>query len=101
MENVRWGVLVAALFAGPELWSLVSAGDLDGGTAMLRWSAVAAACILGVAGLRRIVADYEAQTAAEQEAQEEALLRAAAEGAPVVLEGTPLPPAPPVTRPQT
>ena len=96
MENVRWGVLVAALVAGPKLWSLVSAGDLDGGTAMLRWAAVAAACTLGVAGLRRIVADYEAQRLAEVQAAEAATLRTA-DGERVVLEGTPLPPAPPIS----
>ena len=105
MENLRWGVLVAALVSGPKLWSLVAAGDLDGGTALLRWAAVVAACTLGVAGLRRIVADYEAQALAAREASEAALLRSGPDGEPVpLLEGTAIPatpPPPPVTRPQT
>lgn len=97
MENLRWGVLVAALVAGPKLWSLVSVGDLDGTTALLRWSAVVAACTLGVAGVRRIVADYEEQARAADAAHEAALLRAAADGEPVVLEGTTLPPSTQIT----
>jgi hypothetical protein len=99
MDNIRWGVLVAALVAGPTLWSLVSGGDLDSGTALVRWAAVVAVCTLGVAGLRRIVADYESQARAAELAAEEAL---AAAGERVVLEGTTLPadvPPPPVTRP--
>lgn len=103
MENLRWGVLVAALVAGPKLWSLVGAGDLDAGTALLRWTAVVAACTFGVAGLRRIVAGYEAQGVADREAAEAALLRSATDGEPVpLLEGTAIPatpPPPPVTRP--
>ncbi|WP_088290605.1 hypothetical protein [Kineosporia sp. A_224] len=100
MDNIRWGVIVGALVSGPTLWSLVSGGDLDAGTALVRWAAVVAVCTLGVAGLRRIVADYEAQAAADALAAEEALAASRAER--VVLEGTPLPadvPPPPVTRP--
>lgn len=61
MTAARLGVLLAALVAGPQLWALVDAGDLEGSTALVRWAAVAAGCALGVAAVRRIVADYETQ----------------------------------------
>lgn len=71
LDNLRWGTLVAALVTGPGLWSLVSAGDLDSRTALVRGAAVVVGCTLGVAGLRRIVADFEAQAQVPALADEE------------------------------
>lgn len=92
MTALRLGALVAALVAGPRLWTLVDAGDLDPITALVRWAAVAACCALGVAVIGRIVADYGSQARAAALA---ARLDVAPDGTRVVHEGTPLPPAGP------
>lgn len=90
MGNLRIGALLATVVAGPGLWSLVSAGDLDATTALLRWTAVLALCWLGTAGIMRIVEDYSTQTqvaqpAADREVLEGTALRADDPGTP----GTP------------
>ncbi len=90
MSTLRIGAVLATVVAGPQLWSLVSAGDLDASTALMRWTAVLAVCWLGVAGISRIIEDYSApQPAVEpvvpREVLEGTALRADDPGTP----GTP------------
>jgi hypothetical protein len=82
--------MLAVLVAGPQLWGLVAAGDLEGSTALVRWAAVAAGCALGAAAVHRIVTDYEAQAA--RAAAVAARHDTAPDGSRIVHEGTALPP---------
>jgi hypothetical protein len=62
--SLRFGLLLAALVAGPPLWGLVQAGQLESGTALTRALLVAAACAVGVALVGRIARGYQAQATA-------------------------------------
>jgi succinate dehydrogenase/fumarate reductase cytochrome b subunit len=94
VSTIRIAAAVAAVTAGPKLYALVEAGDLSATSALVRWSAVAAACAVGVTGIRRIVADYT------QQARVAALVRErAAHTERVVLEGTTVPAVRPAVRP--
>ena len=52
---------MAALMAGPSLYSMVQTGQMDGSTALFRGLVVAGACALGVAYVLSLVAGYEAE----------------------------------------
>lgn len=81
------GVLLAAVIAGPPLWSLYQDGNIDLTTALLHGGLVAAGCGVGVAGINRLIADYRVQVDREQRIQQ--MLDALDD---VVHEGLPLPP---------
>jgi len=57
---LRAGVLVAAVVAGPPLWSLVQSGELDGGSALIRAALVGAACACAASWIARLMRAYEA-----------------------------------------
>ena len=59
MNGLRVGVLVAAVVAGPPLWSLAQSGEIDGETALLRGGLVAVACAVAWSWIARLVRDYE------------------------------------------
>jgi hypothetical protein len=89
VSAIRIGAAVAAVTAGPKLYALVESGDLSTTTALLRWGAVVAACAVGAAGIRRIVADYERQGRVAALVREQV-----AQADRVVLEGTAVSPTP-------
>jgi hypothetical protein len=60
VSALRAGVLVAAVVAGPPLWSLVQSGELDGGSALVRVALVAGACAFAASWIGRLVRGYEA-----------------------------------------
>ena len=60
MTALRAGVLVAAVVAGPPLWSLMRSGELDGGSALARAALVALACAFAAACIGRLVRGYQA-----------------------------------------
>ncbi len=66
MTPLRVGLLLAALVAGPSLWSLVHSGTLGQSDALLRGSVVAVLCVVGAGWLLQLVEEY-----AEQAAQRE------------------------------
>lgn len=86
MDAPTVGMLIAAVIAGPPLWSLYRSGNLDLSTALLHWGLVAAGCAFGVTGVNRLIADYRAQVDRERRIQE---MMDALEG--VVHEGLPIP----------
>jgi hypothetical protein len=53
------GSLLAAVLAGPPLYSLVQAGSITWTTAAGRGALVAAACTAGAAGVGRLARSYE------------------------------------------
>jgi hypothetical protein len=59
VNALRAGVLVAAVVAGPPLWSLVQSGELDGGAALIRAALVAGGCALAASLIGRLVRGYE------------------------------------------
>jgi hypothetical protein len=66
---------VAAILAGPPLYGLVQAGQMDGSTAILRGLLVAVACGVGASFVLRIITGYEKEWA--RQARIETLLEAA------------------------
>jgi hypothetical protein len=66
---------VAAVLAGPPLYGLVQAGQMDGSTALLRGLLVAVACAVGTTYVMRIVTSYEQDW--ERKSRIEALIAAA------------------------
>jgi hypothetical protein len=62
MRGLRPGLLLAAVIAGPPLWSLASGGMLDGDTALARWGLVAAGCAVGAEAVVRLANGYDVQT---------------------------------------
>ena len=60
MTAVRAGMLVAALVAGPPLWSLVQSGELDGTSALIRGGVVAVGCGVAASWITGLVRSYQA-----------------------------------------
>ena len=87
LDPVGTGLLLAAVIAGPSLWSLYSAGNLDLLTALAHGGLVAVGCGLGVNGINRLIADYRVQADRERRVRQ---MMDALEG--VVHEGLALPP---------
>jgi hypothetical protein len=85
LDPLTIGTLIAAVIAGPPLWSLYRSGNLDLGTALLHWGLVAAGCMLGVTGVNRLIEDYRAQVDRERRIQEmiDALEDVVHEGLPI------------------
>jgi hypothetical protein len=59
MNPLVVGAVIAAVLAGPPLYSLVQHGQLDGTTAFERWLIVAMACVVGAMYVMKIVKGYE------------------------------------------
>jgi hypothetical protein len=74
MNPMALGGGVAAVLAGPPLYGLVQAGQMDGSTALLRGLLVAVVCAVGATYVMRIVTGYEKDW--ERKARIEALLEA-------------------------
>jgi hypothetical protein len=74
MSSLRIGVLLAALVAGPPMYALVQDGGMDADTGLLRWSLVAAACVVGAGWIGSLVRGYEAEA---KQRRREALLEEA------------------------
>ena len=68
---------VAAVMAGPSLYSLVQNGELDSSTAIGRGLLVAGVCAGGAAYVLSLVRNYEKE--GERKAKHEALMAAVAE----------------------
>jgi hypothetical protein len=60
VNALRIGVVVAAVVAGPPLWSLVRSGELDGGSALTRAALVAGGCAVAASCIGRLVRGYQA-----------------------------------------
>lgn len=59
MNPLLVGCGIAAVLAGPSLYSQYSSGGLDGTTALTRWLIVAALCSLGAALIMNLMQGYE------------------------------------------
>jgi delta 1-pyrroline-5-carboxylate dehydrogenase len=77
MNSLLVGSAVAVVMAGPPLYALVQAGQLDGTTAVGRGLLVAGVCAGGVSYLLSLVREYEKE--GERKAKQEALMKALAE----------------------
>ena len=87
MNALRIGVVVAAVVAGPPLWSLVRSGELDGSSALTRAALVAGVCAVAASCIGRLVRSYQAD--ARRRRRDELLAQAL-----TALESTPEPPRP-------
>lgn len=77
MSPLSIGVGLAAVLAGPPLYTLLQRGDIDLTTAMLRGGLVALGCVLGASLVMRIVDGYEREhRVAAARRRQEALLEA-------------------------
>jgi hypothetical protein len=99
LDPVTSGFGLAAVIAGPSLWSLYSVGNIDLTTALLHGGLVALGCALGISGINQLIADYRVRTDRERRIRQ---MMDALEG--VVHEGLPIQPdqpnhAPPQRRP--
>jgi hypothetical protein len=73
VSSFRVGVLAAAVLAGPPLYGAVQEGGLDGSSAAARGAVIAAACVIGVSYLARLVTDYEAEAKRARDAADRAI----------------------------
>jgi hypothetical protein len=87
LDPVTSGFLLAAVIAGPSLWSLYSVGNIDLTTALLHGGLVALGCALGISGINQLIADYRVQTDRERRIRQ---MMDTLEG--VVHEGLPIQP---------
>ncbi len=86
MDPLKAGVGLAAVVAGPQLWSLVQSGDISTEGALLRAGLVAAGCAFGVVGINRLVQGFAVDQARARRIKK--ALAALDEG---VHEGQPIP----------
>lgn len=61
MNTVQAGTAIALAVAGWPLYTLVTNGDLDATTAVLRGAVVAAGCVYGVNLIVRLATRFEAE----------------------------------------
>jgi hypothetical protein len=73
MNSLVMGAAIAALVAGYPLYQLVTAGDLDATSALVRGGIVAVACTAGVAAIGRLALGYEAEAATSRTRKLDAL----------------------------
>jgi hypothetical protein len=73
LDAVAAGAVLAAAVAGWPLYSLVTAGSLDGATALFRGAVVAGACAVGVLLVLRLARGYEEAATAARQARLDAL----------------------------
>jgi hypothetical protein len=64
------GLLIAAVVAGPPLYTLYQGGDIALSTVLVHGGLVAAGCAFGVSLVNRLIADYRAQADRERRIQE-------------------------------
>jgi hypothetical protein len=85
LDPVSWGLLLTALVAGPPLWTLYQAGDIDLTTVLLRAGVVAVGCGVGVTLLNQLIDDYGIKADRERRIQKmmEALDDVVHEGLPI------------------
>jgi hypothetical protein len=89
MSPLTVGAAVAAVLAGPSLYTLAHTGQLDSTSALARGLLVAAACTVGAAYIQDMIAGYQTEIdrkhaqhvedLAEAERLAQALLKAKAE----------------------
>ncbi len=89
MSAARWGAAVAAVVAGPPLYSLVQAGQLEWTAAVEKGGVVAAGCALGAVAVARLAAGYEKD--GERRKRLDAADRAIADAQGIVHEGRTIP----------
>ena len=82
MTALRAGLLVAAVVAGPQLWSLVQSGELDGTSALIRAAVVAVVCGIGASWIGGLVRGYEADARRRRRDELLAQARKALESSP-------------------
>jgi hypothetical protein len=56
-------LLITAVVAGPQLYSLVQTGQLSGDAAVLRAAAVLVGCLVGLASIKRLMIGYHTEQA--------------------------------------
>ena len=59
MNPFMVGAALAAIFAGPRLYSMVQSGQLDSTGAVVRWALLAAICSIGAMYILQIVDSYD------------------------------------------
>jgi hypothetical protein len=97
LDPVTSGLALAAVIAGPSLWSLYSVGNIDLTTALLHGGLVALGCGVGISGINQLIADYRVRADRERRIRQ---MMDTLEG--VVHEGLPIQPDPaahPATHP--
>jgi hypothetical protein len=67
MNPLVIGGAVAAVLAGPPLYSLVQSGQMDGSSALFRGLLVAGVCALGVGYVLKLIAVYDKEWAKKNE----------------------------------
>jgi hypothetical protein len=67
MNPLVIGGAVAAVLAGPPLYSLVQSGQMDGSSALFRGLLVAALCALGAGYVLKLIDGYEQEWAKKNE----------------------------------
>ena len=67
MNPLVIGGAVAAVLAGPPLYSLVQSGQMDGSSALFRGLLVAGLCAVGAAYVLKLVAGYDEEWAKKNE----------------------------------
>ena len=82
MSPLRAGLVLAAVVAGPPLWSLAAGGALDTDAALARWGLVAAGCAVGAEAVSRLAGGYASQVRRNRALQAVAEATAAAEQHP-------------------
>jgi Ca2+/H+ antiporter len=73
------GCAIAAVLAGPSLYSQYSSGGLDGTTALTRWVIIAALCSVGAALIMNLITHYEREWEDKDAAETREAAQAAAE----------------------
>ncbi len=89
MSAVRWGAAVAAVVAGPPLYTLVQAGQLEWTAALEKGGVVALGCALGATAVARLASGYERD--GERRKRLDAADRAIADAQGIVHEGRTIP----------
>jgi hypothetical protein len=92
VDPVSYGLLLAAVVAGPPLWALYRAGDIELVTFLLHGGLVAVGCGVGINAINGLIAEYRRQADREQRIQQ--MMDAIDD---VVHEGLPISPAAPDT----
>ena len=79
VSPLRAGLVLAAVVAGPPLWSLAAGGALDTDAALARWGLVAAGCAVGAEAVSRLAGGYASQVRRNRALQAVVEAHAAAE----------------------
>ena len=79
MNPLLVGCGIAAVLAGPSLYSQYTSGGLDGPTALTRWVIVVAVCSVGAALIMNLMSQYEREWEEKDRAEAREAAQAAAE----------------------